>query len=168
MKVKIWGARGSIPSPLKPQEVRGKIRQAILNLPDIDTGNPDAVDSYLDQLHPLVSGTAGGNTTCVEVQLGSETFIIDAGSGLRELGLELMKGPCGRGQGKLHLFFTHLHWDHIQGFPFFVPAFVPGNRLYIYSVHDTYQALESQQQPLTFPVPLSYLQSTIESEIYAV
>jgi predicted ATPase/phosphoribosyl 1,2-cyclic phosphodiesterase/anti-anti-sigma regulatory factor len=162
MKIKVWGARGSIPAPLKPQEVRAKIQQAILNLPDIDTGDPEAVRAYLDRLPPLLSGTAGGNTTCVEIQTGQETFIIDAGSGLRELGLELMKGPCGRGQGVLHFFFSHPHWDHIQGFPFFIPAFIPGNKLFFYSVHDLRVALDRQQQPLSFPVPLSFMQATLE------
>jgi phosphoribosyl 1,2-cyclic phosphodiesterase len=162
VKVKIWGARGSIPSPLKPGEVRGKIRQAILNLPDIDTKDPAAVDMYLDQLPPLLSGTVGGNTTCVEIQAGRETFIIDAGSGLRELGLELMKGPCGRGQGSLHFFFSHTHWDHILGFPFFLPAYIPGNQIFIYSVHDLNLALENQQRPLGFPVPFSSMQASME------
>ena len=162
MKVRIWGARGSIPSPLKPDEVREKIRYAILNLPDIDVKNPAAVETYLDQLSPLHTGTAGGNTTCVEIQTGQETFIIDAGSGLRELGRELMKGPCGRGQGILHLFFTHAHWDHIQGFPFFVPAFIPGNQIFIYSIHDLKSTLVDQQRSPTFPVPFSTMPATME------
>jgi len=162
VKVKIWGTRGSIPSPLKPTEVRKKIRRAILGLPDIDTTDPVAVDAYLDQLSPLVSGTAGGNTTCVEIQAGHVTFIIDAGSGLRELGQELIKGACGRGQGILHFLFTHPHWDHLQGFPFFVPAFIPGNQLFIHSIHDIKFALENQQNSLNFPVPLSVARATIE------
>lgn len=162
MKVKIWGARGSVPSPLRPEEVRAKIRHAILNLPDIDTSDPTAVDAYLDELSPLEYGTAGGNTTCVEIQAGQETIIIDAGSGLRELGRTLMKGPCGRGEGTLHFLFSHPHWDHIQGFPFFVPALIPGNRIFIYSVHDLKWALEDQQRPLNFPISLSYMRATME------
>ena len=162
MKVRIWGARGSIPSPLHPEEVRAKIRQIILHLPDIDTTDAAAVDAYLEQLSPLEYGTAGGNTTCIEIQAGPETIIIDAGSGLRELGQELMKGPCGRGEGTIHLLFSHAHWDHIQGFPFFMPAFVPGNRLFIYHVHDLKSALTGQQLPLTFPVPLSYMRASLE------
>lgn len=162
MKIKVWGTRGSIPSPLTPDQVRAKIRTAILGLPDIDTQNPDAVDAYLDQIPVLLSGTAGGNTTCIEIQVGSDTFIIDAGSGLRELGQELMKGPCGRGQGTLHLLFTHAHWDHILGFPFFRPAFTPGNQIFIYSVHNLNLALENQQNPLNFPIPLSAMQANLK------
>ena len=162
MKIKVWGARGSIPSPLTPDQVRAKIRTAILGLPNIDTQNSDAVDAYLDQIPSLLSGTAGGNTTCIEIQAGSDTFIIDAGSGLRELGQVLMKGACGRGEGKLHFFFTHAHWDHIQGFPFFRPAFVPGNQIFIHSVHDLNLALENQQRPLNFPIPLSAVQADLK------
>ena len=161
LKIKIWGTRGSIPSPLKPNTIRDKIRYAILNMPQINTKDPAAVDAYLDQLPVLVAGTAGGNTTCVEIQAGSETIIIDAGSGLRELGLALMKGPCGKGEGKLHFFFTHAHWDHIQGFPFFVPAFVPGNKIYIHSIHNIHEALEQQQNPLNFPISLSMMAADI-------
>ena len=134
-----------------------KICQAIYGMPDIDTTNIEAVRHYVSGLPPLLRGTAGGNTSCVEVRTGGETFVIDAGTGLRRLGLELMKGPCGHGQGVLHIIFSHHHWDHIQGFPFFAPGYVPGNRLIIYSVHDLRSALIDQQRFLNFPVPLSVI-----------
>jgi len=60
--------------------------------------------------------------------------IIDAGSGLRELGLASLAGPLGRGQGEAHLLFTHFHWDHLIGLPFFIPIFVPGNKIHVYAV----------------------------------
>lgn len=63
----------------------------------------------------------GGNTSCVAVEAGEELLIFDAGTGIRKLGCDL--GPTGV---RASLFFSHLHWDHIQGFPFFTPAFVPG------------------------------------------
>jgi glyoxylase-like metal-dependent hydrolase (beta-lactamase superfamily II) len=145
MKIKFWGARGSVPAPLAPEVIEEKICQAIWGMPEIDTSDMDAVRNYVGDLPLLRRRTAGGNTSCVEIQAGRETIIIDAGSGIRDLGLELMKGPCGRGEGALHLIFTHCHWDHIQGFPFFVPAFIPGNRIFIYSIHDVRSALLSQQ-----------------------
>ena len=159
MKIKIWGSRGSIPAPLDPKEVEEKICRAIYGMPAIDTSDIEAVRNYVSQLPPLLRGTAGGNTTCVEVQASGETFIIDAGSGLRRLGLELMNGPCGSGQGTLHFFFSHVHWDHIQGFPFFRPAFVPGNKIIMYGVHDIEAALRRQQESISFPISLDYMQA---------
>jgi anti-anti-sigma factor len=156
MKIRIWGARGSIPSPLRPEEVEEKICQTILGLPDIDVHDEEAVRAYVRNLPPLSRGTAGGNTPCVEIQVGGELFVIDAGSGIQALGMELMKGPFGRGEGMMHLFISHLHWDHIQGFTMFVPAFVPGNRIVIYGVHDVKTALERQQYLPVWPRTLSY------------
>ncbi len=75
----------------------------------------------------------GGNTSCVLVEVGGETIILDAGTGIRALGADLMR-QHGAGKVNAHLFFSHLHWDHIQGFPFFTPAFVPGSRLGVYGV----------------------------------
>ena len=160
MKIQIWGSRGSIPSPLRPEAIRDKIRAAILQLPEIDTKDPVAVDRYLDDFPP--THTAGGNTTCVEIQTGQSTFIIDAGSGLRELSNELMKGPCSHGKGIIHFFFTHTHWDHIQGFPFFTPAFIPGNQIYIHSIHDVRQALNEQQHPRAFPIGLDDMEANLQ------
>ncbi len=162
MKIRIWGARGSIPSPLKPDAIEDKITRAILQMPPIDTTDEAAVHAYVQSLPPLMRGTAGGNTACVEIDAGREFFIMDAGSGIRELGLALMKGPCGRGEGVIHIFFSHPHWDHIQGFPFFAPAFIPGNKINFYSIHDVHTALVDQQRPLTFPVSLDYMRAERE------
>jgi phosphoribosyl 1,2-cyclic phosphodiesterase len=101
----------------------------------------------------------GGNTSCVEVRIDGALFICDAGSGLRELGLDLM----GRGVSPIvgHMFFSHAHWDHIQGFPFFVPAYVPNNLFYLYGTHqgDTkfHRLLSGQMQSDYFPVRFSEL-----------
>jgi phosphoribosyl 1,2-cyclic phosphodiesterase len=71
----------------------------------------------------------GGNTACVEVRVGGQQLIFDGGTGLRVLGRHLMaqEQPVAA-----HLFFTHTHWDRIQGFPFFAPAFAPTTQLDIY------------------------------------
>jgi phosphoribosyl 1,2-cyclic phosphodiesterase len=72
----------------------------------------------------------GGNTSCVAVRAAGQNIIFDAGTGIRRLGNDLVKeGPVDA-----HLFFSHLHWDHIQGFPFFGPAFAPSTRLSVYGV----------------------------------
>ncbi|ACY16725.1 MBL fold metallo-hydrolase [Haliangium ochraceum] len=75
----------------------------------------------------------GGNTSCVEVRTKSdELIIIDMGTGAVPLGKRLMAGAFGKGQGRATLLLSHSHWDHIQGFPFFAPVFVPGNELTMY------------------------------------
>jgi phosphoribosyl 1,2-cyclic phosphodiesterase len=93
----------------------------------------------------------GGNTSCVMVQAAGQTLIFDAGTGIRKLGAELgMKGVDA------HLFFSHLHWDHIQGFPFFGPAYVPGNRLHIYGVNtDGYVPDEGLGDPATLQLSIA-------------
>jgi phosphoribosyl 1,2-cyclic phosphodiesterase len=75
----------------------------------------------------------GGNTSCVELRTAGDTlFIVDAGTGLINLGRKLMAGDFGKGAGDAQVFLSHAHWDHIQGFPFFAPVFVPGNK---FTVH---------------------------------
>lgn len=161
MKVKIWGARGSIPAPLTSQAIRAKIITALQGAKGLDLDDPSAIHAYVDNLPWLVRDTIGGNTPCVEIKAGDETIIVDAGTGSRALGLELMNGPCGRGEGVVHLFLSHTHWDHIQGFPFFRPAYIRGNRINIYSLHDVQTVLSDQMKAATFPVRLEQLGATI-------
>ena len=97
----------------------------------------------------------GGNTSCVEVRLGSLLVIFDAGTGLRLLGKTLLKEmPI-----TAHLFFSHVHWDHIQGFPFFDPAFVAGNIIHLYGGNNVSRTLEEtlagQMDHPSFPVHLT-------------
>jgi phosphoribosyl 1,2-cyclic phosphodiesterase len=106
----------------------------------------------------------GGNTACVEMRTNSGTFFIfDSGTGIRELGLHLVRqgGPVSA-----HLMLGHTHWDHISGFPFFTPAFVPGNRLMIYGARDLDRSLRDvlagQMHYTYFPVPLGELRAEIE------
>ena len=127
--VRIWGARGSIPTP-GPKTLR-----------------------------------YGGNTACVELRRGETLFILDAGTGIRELGDEIMRERAGR-PFESCLFVTHTHWDHIQGFPFFVPAYVPGNRLRIYGAHGVNRSFETVFRGLMdssyFPVNLGDMAASIE------
>lgn len=81
----------------------------------------------------------GGNTSCLEVRAGNQVAIIDAGSGIRDLGLQLMKEPPRR----IPLLIGHTHWDHIQGFPFFTPGYVPGFELDIYGLSQFGKNLEA-------------------------
>lgn len=128
MKIKLWGTRGSIPTP--------------------------STSAFLTNRY-------GGDTTCLSIEFDDQTVILDGGSGLRLLGMELTKRkPC-----RASFFFTHVHWDHIQGFPFFIPGFVPGNHFDLYGppLANTHgfvgnileKALRGQQEDLNFPVQLA-------------
>lgn len=162
MKVKFWGVRGSIPTPISPASIEDKLRQALRGAAGLDLSSEAAVESYLRRLPLTVRQTIGGNTACVEVRAGSQLIILDAGTGLRLLGYELMKAEFGRGQGAADIFISHTHWDHIQGLPFFVPGFVRGNRLTFHSPHaDLQAAFDGQQTRLYFPVPLSLLSAEL-------
>jgi phosphoribosyl 1,2-cyclic phosphodiesterase len=75
----------------------------------------------------------GGNTTCIEVRLDDgRIIIIGAGSGIRALGNDLVATEMKKGPISLDLFISHTHWDHIQGFPFFTPIFIPGNKIRVH------------------------------------
>ena len=102
----------------------------------------------------------GGNTSCVELRLGNEVLILDAGSGIRPLGLSLAR-ELETQSLDLTLLISHTHWDHIQGLPFFRPAYAPSNQIRILGAAGTRSrlqaALVSQMNPLQFPVALDSL-----------
>lgn len=108
----------------------------------------------------------GGNTSCVAIEVAGQHLVFDAGTGIRQLGSDLTRAV---GVGRLHvnLFFSHLHWDHIQGFPFFGPAYVAGNRVDVWHVRGDENAptahgvLHEQMQPPTFPVGLDVMGSEL-------
>ena len=103
----------------------------------------------------------GGNTSSVEIQAGNRTVILDAGTGIIPLGRELTKGKRA---GELLLLFSHLHHDHTQGFPFFVPAYMPNAKLHIYGPDGTHETmrnvLERNQSSETFPLGLRDMASS--------
>lgn len=105
----------------------------------------------------------GGNTSCVELTLGGATIILDAGTGLRALGKDLL----ARGTRRATLLLTHTHWDHINGFPFFAPAFEHGFGLDVLAGHmdgrtgGIRAVLAQQMEDPTFPVPLSAMRAQV-------
>ena len=109
----------------------------------------------------------GGNTSCVEVRFDDHVFICDAGSGIRELGKNLVERNLE--QKVLHLFITHTHWDHIQGFPFFIPAHVPDFQIYLYGTtgDDTsrYRLISGQMTSAYFPVDFGDLKARVIADI---
>jgi phosphoribosyl 1,2-cyclic phosphodiesterase len=125
MRIKMWGVRGSIPTP-----------------------GPDTVEF-------------GGNTSCYEVRAGGAIIILDGGTGIRLLGQAILpEMPF-----EAWMFFSHVHWDHIQGFPFFTPAFVRGNVIHLHGGLNVTRTLEEtlagQMDYPSFPVHLSEMGATM-------
>lgn len=106
----------------------------------------------------------GGNTTCVEVCGGGMRLIFDAGSGIRPLGMDLVE----RGPNAIHIFLTHFHWDHIQGFPFFSPLYDHEDAIRVVGPKqkdiDVQNLFAGQMGPIYFPVPFSFVSATMEFE----
>ncbi len=102
----------------------------------------------------------GGNTSCVEIRCGDNLLILDAGTGLRLLGDKLTADmPL-----EATILLSHAHWDHIQGFPFFVPGFIKGNTFHIYGpkLIEVEQTLRGQMMHPNFPVTLDAMQADIQ------
>jgi len=153
MKVKFWGVRGSIPTPLSPETIRRRIAAVVMRARPADLASPESREAFLAGLPPQLFGTVGGNTTCLSIRTAANRLIIiDAGSGIRELSASLARSQ--ENIRDFHILFTHFHWDHLQGLPFFAPAgYARGNRLFFYSPREGLrEILEAQMRHPYFPV----------------
>jgi phosphoribosyl 1,2-cyclic phosphodiesterase len=107
----------------------------------------------------------GGNTSCVEVRSGNHILVFDAGTGIRGLGNDLIREFPNQPL-EVHLFISHTHWDHIQGFPFFLPAYRRENKIHIYGPPGRDKSLEKilkiQMDSDYFPVELGDMNKNIE------
>lgn len=162
MEVRFWGTRGSLPRSLTAEDIRSKILKVLAIADGRVFAGPSAIEHFIRWELPFsIAGSYGGNTSCVQIADGEQCVICDAGTGLRDFGHYVMRAG-GRKPDSYHIFLSHLHWDHIQGFPFFVPAYIPGTRITIYGGHDDLEgAFIAQQQSPFFPVTLSHLPADI-------
>ena len=161
MRVRFWGVRGSIPTPATGEDISLRLIEALLHLgkdpaqsaAPLDLNCRESVTQWVQALPPSRFSLVGGNTPCIEMTTGDgELFIIDFGSGLRALSDNLVQGAFGEGKGRAHLFLSHFHWDHIQGWPFFKPAYIEGNEFDLYARHEgVEELLKKQQEPPFFP-----------------
>ena len=104
----------------------------------------------------------GGNTSCVEVRAGQRILILDAGTGVRSLGQHLRR----EGTREADFLFSHTHWDHVTGFPFFSPAFEPDHAFRVFAGHlrdagGIREALAGHMQEPMFPVPLDVMRARL-------
>jgi phosphoribosyl 1,2-cyclic phosphodiesterase len=165
MLIRFWGTRGSLPAPLGTAGLRRKLVRALVEAAGRRFDSEDAARGYVEkELDFDTSHTFGGNTSCVQIEGGGDEYVLcDLGSGAREFGLSVMAGRRPGTAQVFNVFMSHLHWDHVQGFPFFVPAYVPGNRIRIHGCHEELEAgFRRQHGAPSFPVEFGQLGSTIE------
>ena len=163
MQVRFWGTRGSLPVAPQAQTIADKVAEALFVAGGRSFADKSAALRYVeDDLDFAVGQSYGGATSCVEIDIGEGPFIVcDMGSGLREMGLDSLRRCAGSDRPReWHFFLSHLHWDHIMGFPFFVPSFMEGAKIVIHAGHtDAEEALRRQQEEISFPVPFDWLKA---------
>jgi phosphoribosyl 1,2-cyclic phosphodiesterase len=162
--VRFWGTRGSIPVAMTSAEVQRKLVTALVAAAGRGLDTAGKARAFVEnELEFSVSHTFGGNSSCVQLETdGPDHVLCDLGSGARPFGNALLatRGPSGH---RFHVFMSHLHWDHIMGFPFFMPAYLPGNHVTIYGCHDTLEeAFRRQNRAPSFPVDFSRMEARIE------
>ena len=147
--IHFWGVRGSLPTPLRNEQVQSKLTAAIARMTPKDLESPEAKMRFISSLPDWIYGTYGGNTPCVELRPKSgEVILIDCGTGLRDYALYGKKPE----DNHYTIFISHVHWDHIQGFPFFGPSFNPATTIDFYSpIENLEEVFEKQSSTPYFP-----------------
>ncbi len=169
MEVQFWGTRGSLPASLTTADIRKKVRAALAIAVHEGLDPGCDIDAFMDEKLPFwVRGTYGTNTPCVEIRDGSDVILFDAGSGLRDFGNNFIKTRGVAAPRNFHIVLSHIHWDHIQGFPFFVPIYLEGTSITIYGCHpEVRKAFSTQQSIPLFPVELKDLAADIAFKTFS-
>ncbi len=163
MDVKFWGTRGSLATPITNNDLSARIKMVLELAVKSGLKDKSEIDTFIGKLPWALNHTFGGDTTCVEVQAGETTIILDAGTGIRPLGLDIMGRTTKTSH--FHILISHTHWDHISGFPFFVPAYIPGNTISFYGPHGMLeQRFRHQQAREYFPVQLDAMGADLNFE----
>ena len=163
MRIRFWGTRGSIPTPMRSAAIRRKLIRALTQAIGHRLDTPARIEEFVDrELDFTIRDTYGGDSSCVQLDAGGDEYILcDLGSGARVFGNHMLAARRGV-PGVYHVFMSHTHWDHISGFPFFLPAYIPGNRITIYGCHPRLEeALRRQQGAPSFPVEWAQLNADI-------
>jgi phosphoribosyl 1,2-cyclic phosphodiesterase len=162
MKIKLHGVRGSLPTPLYPPALESRIVEILESYTKLFKATGLSTSQFLNNLPHHMKGGYGGNTACTEVSLNSTKVLIDTGSGIRNSMNDYLAEGCGSGTGVVNILFTHFHWDHILGLPFFVPMYIKGNQINFYSVQDdTEEVVRTLFKKPFFPIPFEALESKI-------
>ena len=164
MRVRFWGTRGSIGISLTSADIRDKLAQALLEASGRMFASYEEAHAYASsELDFSITHTFGGHTPCVELEPGGdEYFVCDMGSGARPFGVHVLAKQAKR-PAAVNVFMSHVHWDHIMGFPFFGPAYVPGTKVRIHGCHPVLEhAFRLQQAAPCFPVEFNQLAASVE------
>jgi phosphoribosyl 1,2-cyclic phosphodiesterase len=164
VRVRFWGTRGSIPVALTSADIRDKVAEALFRAEGRRFESVgEAHDFAVKHLDFSLTHTFGGHSPCVEIETGAQDYLVcDMGSGARPFGAHVLARQSGK-PATVNVFMSHVHWDHIMGFPFFGPAYVPGTHIRIHGCHEVIeQAFRLQQAPPCFPVEFSQLAADIE------
>lgn len=165
MRVRFWGTRGSLPVALTSSAIKQKLIAALGRASGRVLDTPEKARAFVEtELEFATSHTFGGNSPCVEIETGGGEYVLcDLGSGVRAFGNHVLAKHGPARPNTFHVFLSHVHWDHIMGFPLFTPAYIPGNRIRIYGCHaGLEEALRRQHGPPSFPVEFSQLGAAIE------
>ncbi len=164
--VTFWGTRGSIPTAYDKASLHEAIVSALSQAGPDDVGSRAAAKAFLSRTDGAhLPMRYGGDTTCVEFRnSGGGRIIIDFGSGARRFGGAAIAADGPVSGRPFSFLMTHMHWDHLQGFPFFAPCFIPGNEIRISGGHGSealQNALFGQMKPPYFPVPVEAMRAEI-------
>lgn len=158
MLIHFWGVRGSIPTPLSPQQIQSKIMAAIQRVTPKDLETLETRSKFVSSLPNWIFGTVGGNTACIQIKSKNNELIFDAGSGIRSYGKSNLIPP----DKHFNLFFSHFHWDHIQGLPFFDCIYNPLSNVDIFTpVENPKELLAHQMDQPYYPVPFDIVTKNI-------
>lgn len=166
MKIKLWGVRGSIPSPEIPKVRENSIRELFKSFFEAGFSCEAELEKFLlDQPRHKLGGF-GGNTPCVQVHHEGVALVIDCGSGLRNYGYDVVRNMKNKSALETHILMTHFHWDHLMGLPFFVPLFIPQNNIHIFSPDPMLeQVIKTLFRKPYFPVSFEQLPSIIHFHV---
>jgi phosphoribosyl 1,2-cyclic phosphodiesterase len=164
MLIRIWGSRGSLPVSLGTAALQEKLVKTLVAAAGRNLDTEAKARAFVADMPDFaVSHTFGGNSPCVQIDAGGGEYVIcDVGTGAREFGNSILAAHGPR-PNTFHMFMSHLHWDHIMGFPFFAPAYRAGNSIRIYGCHAALeQAFRRQHSAPCFPIEFDRLPAMIE------
>ncbi|MBN2656523.1 MAG: MBL fold metallo-hydrolase [Spirochaetales bacterium] len=162
MIVRFRGVRGSYSRSLRPRDLKRKISAAVQRVKPDNLANPESRELFLHSLPETVFGTVGGHTACIEIRLDDQSLLIfDCGSGLRTLDEDMRAGR--ESPEMIHIFFSHFHYDHISGLPYFSYFFDRNVKFRLYSPQKGFEEILSRFLSKPYhPVGIETFSASIE------